>query len=400
MAKPMPKPGWKLATTKGAYGKSYDYYGTPVAEGVTEIVWTGGDLPDDWYDEFVFRARLTDFPAGTAVYFPVVQECADGAVHRWIEIPEAGKSADDYEEPAPGVTISAAPAQIAGAGRRSRPPPRDRSDAPFRCLWLLAAIAVLLAAGAGTARGPRGRWSIRSPQDGASVAEPPTEIVVHFNEPVTPIVVRLLDQAGSEVPGITVEAANDTLTIRPAAALPPGGYYLSYRVTSLDAHAVGATLRFGVGVPAPGTVGQPAIVARHPGLGCRGRALAGLPHHAWRRGCGPVRAPGAPTRATGHGRPASRQPPGAARPGGMDAAARGGGTGSRRSPASGLGVASALGHRLRHLARPGFRDRDGRTCRHRRRPSGRQLGTRRRHPWRSPRASRSPGMRRPPSHGC
>ena len=110
VAKPMPKAGWQLATVKGAYGKSYDYYGTPLAEGVTEIAWTGGDLPDDWYDEFVFRARLTDFPPGTVVYFPVVQECADGAAHRWIEIPEAGKSADDYEAPAPGVTITAKPA--------------------------------------------------------------------------------------------------------------------------------------------------------------------------------------------------------------------------------------------------------------------------------------------------
>ncbi len=110
VAKPMPKAGWQLATTKAAYANSYDYYGTPVAEGVSEIAWTGGDLPDDWYDEFVFRARLTDFPAGTVVYFPIVQECADGAAHRWIEIPEAGRSADDYEEPAPGVTITAKPA--------------------------------------------------------------------------------------------------------------------------------------------------------------------------------------------------------------------------------------------------------------------------------------------------
>lgn len=109
-AKPMPKSGWQLATTKGAYAKSYDYFGTPLAEGVTEIAWTAGDLPDEWYDEFIFRARLTDFPEGSVVYFPVVQECADGAVHRWIEIPAVGKSADDYEEPAPGVTITAKPA--------------------------------------------------------------------------------------------------------------------------------------------------------------------------------------------------------------------------------------------------------------------------------------------------
>lgn len=105
VAKPMPKPGWRLATTTAKYAKAYDYYGTPVSEGVTEIAWTGGDLPDAWYDEFVFRARLTAFPVDSVVYFPVVQECADGAVDRWIEIPEPGKSADDYESPAPGLKI-------------------------------------------------------------------------------------------------------------------------------------------------------------------------------------------------------------------------------------------------------------------------------------------------------
>jgi uncharacterized protein YcnI len=108
--KPMPKPGWQLATTKGKYERTYDNFGTPVSEGVTEVAWSGGELPDEWYDEFVFRGRLADFAPGTVVHFPVVQECPDGAVHRWIEIPEPGKSADDYEEPAPGVTIIEKPA--------------------------------------------------------------------------------------------------------------------------------------------------------------------------------------------------------------------------------------------------------------------------------------------------
>ena len=109
-AKPMPKPGWQLATIQGRYAAAYDYFGTPLSEGVTEIAWSGGSLPDEWYDEFIFRARLTGFPPGTVVHFPVVQECAEGAVHRWIEIPAAGKSPDDYEEPAPAVTIVEQPA--------------------------------------------------------------------------------------------------------------------------------------------------------------------------------------------------------------------------------------------------------------------------------------------------
>jgi uncharacterized protein YcnI len=106
--KPMPKPGWELTTKEGQYAQAYDYYGEKLTKGVTEVSWTGGSLPDAWYDEFVFRARLPDRPPGTVIYFPIVQQCEKG-VHRWIELPEPGKTADDYKEPAPGVTITAKP---------------------------------------------------------------------------------------------------------------------------------------------------------------------------------------------------------------------------------------------------------------------------------------------------
>src|SRR5215207_3354713 len=44
--RPMPKAGWTLTTARGAYAKSYDLYGKPVADGVKEIVWSRGELPD------------------------------------------------------------------------------------------------------------------------------------------------------------------------------------------------------------------------------------------------------------------------------------------------------------------------------------------------------------------
>lgn len=103
--KPMPKPGWTLETVKGRYAAAYDYYGTPTSEGVTEVVWSGGSLPDEFYDEFVLRAYLTaDLKPDTGLYFPVVQECETG-VERWIEIPAEGEAADDYETPAPGLRL-------------------------------------------------------------------------------------------------------------------------------------------------------------------------------------------------------------------------------------------------------------------------------------------------------
>ncbi|SEG50448.1 YcnI family protein [Bosea lathyri] len=103
--KPMPKPGWTLDVVKGAYDTPYDYYGTAMSEGVREIVWTG-KLPDEHYDEFTFRAYLTGgLQPETTLYFPTVQECEGGKFHRWIEIPASGKSADSYEQPAPGVKL-------------------------------------------------------------------------------------------------------------------------------------------------------------------------------------------------------------------------------------------------------------------------------------------------------
>jgi uncharacterized protein YcnI len=71
--KPMPKPGWELTTRVEPYAAPVKYFEDTLTEGVKEIAWTGGKLPDAWYDEFVFRGRLPDEGAGTKLWFPVVQ---------------------------------------------------------------------------------------------------------------------------------------------------------------------------------------------------------------------------------------------------------------------------------------------------------------------------------------
>lgn len=106
-AKPMPKAGWELKTVKGKYAKAYELWGEKVTEGVQEIDWTDGRLPDDFYDEFILRGTLAgDLPAGQMLYFPVVQECEGGAVERWIQIPQDGQGEDDLETPAPGLKLT------------------------------------------------------------------------------------------------------------------------------------------------------------------------------------------------------------------------------------------------------------------------------------------------------
>lgn len=98
--KPMPKAGWKLETVTGPYENTYVNHGTEVSEGVKEITWSEGNLPNEWYDEFVFRGTFADTLEPGTFYFPAIQECANGE-EAWIGM---GEGAD---MPAPSVTLIA-----------------------------------------------------------------------------------------------------------------------------------------------------------------------------------------------------------------------------------------------------------------------------------------------------
>ena len=84
-------------------------------------------------------------------------------------------------------------------------------------------------------------------------------------------------------PGVTVRAAPARrCVVRPPGRSPQGAWLLSYRVTSVDGHPVGATLRFGAGGDA--TAASASREAIHGG--------PGRLHGAWRwstsRHCGAV----------------------------------------------------------------------------------------------------------------
>src|SRR6201996_2342775 len=109
--KPMLKPGWNIDIVKGKYAVPYDFHGAKISEGVKEVVWSAGKLPDDYYDEFVVSTYLTtNLKPDTVLYFPVVQECEQG-VSRWIDIPAEGETEHGHgaKSPAPGVKLIAKP---------------------------------------------------------------------------------------------------------------------------------------------------------------------------------------------------------------------------------------------------------------------------------------------------
>lgn len=98
--KPMPHAGWSLETVTGSYANSYDNHGTAVTEGVKEIVWSGGNLPSEFYDEFVFRGTFAGSLQPGPFYFPVVQECANGE-EAWIDT----SGDENADMPAPSVEL-------------------------------------------------------------------------------------------------------------------------------------------------------------------------------------------------------------------------------------------------------------------------------------------------------
>jgi uncharacterized protein YcnI len=108
--KPMPKPGWNVETVEGKYATEYDFHGGKLSQGVREVDWSGGKLPDSNYDEFVLIGFLTDsLKPNSMLYFPTVQECEQG-VSRWIDIPAEGSAGDARDKsPAPGVKLMPKP---------------------------------------------------------------------------------------------------------------------------------------------------------------------------------------------------------------------------------------------------------------------------------------------------
>jgi periplasmic copper chaperone A len=107
--KPQPKPGWQIEIAKGV--DDHPDHRSAVSEVVKAITWSGGNLPDDYYDEFVLSGRIDKaLEPGTTLYFPVTQTCEQG-IERWIEIPAAGKASRDYRSPAPSVKLLPAAAK-------------------------------------------------------------------------------------------------------------------------------------------------------------------------------------------------------------------------------------------------------------------------------------------------
>jgi len=110
--KPKVKAGWSIEVKRGDYAQPYSYlHGAKMTQGPKEVIWSGGNLPDAYYDEFGLQTFIAgELKPGTTLYFPVVQTCEKGE-HRWVQIPSADKPGAHLDEPAPAIKLIPAAAK-------------------------------------------------------------------------------------------------------------------------------------------------------------------------------------------------------------------------------------------------------------------------------------------------
>lgn len=114
----------------------------------------------------------------------------------------------------------------------------------IRNFWISLSIVALFARGAFA----HAVLLEANPPDGGIFSASPTEVRLHFNEPVTPVSIRVIGPEGHALElRDAPRAVDDDVHLKLPVGLGVGGYILSYRVISLDTHPVGGSLSFVVG---------------------------------------------------------------------------------------------------------------------------------------------------------
>src|SRR5690606_9276508 len=95
--KPQVNPGWEISIRKKKLKKPVRLHGKAVLEGVSEVSWSGGPLPDEHMDEFGVGMKLPETP-GALIAFPVIQRCKSKTT-RWEMVPKPGQDAHSLSFP-------------------------------------------------------------------------------------------------------------------------------------------------------------------------------------------------------------------------------------------------------------------------------------------------------------
>lgn len=121
----------------------------------------------------------------------------------------------------------------------------------WRAVLLRAAVAIVPTLVASAAIVPpasaHATLVAAEPADGAVLPSPPAHLTLRFNEPVGPLVLRLVDPGGRSATLTGAVTRDATLRVPAPAGLTEGTYVFSWRVVSQDGHPVGGAIVFAIG---------------------------------------------------------------------------------------------------------------------------------------------------------
>jgi periplasmic copper chaperone A len=207
--KPMLKPGWTIAVETGDYAKSYQLHGEPMTSGVKSVTWSGGNLPDGFFDEFLLLGTIAGVADGDTLYLETTQKCGAEEI-AWAEIPAAGQNPHELDHPAPAITIADGADEHAGHGAGAAVAAGDLEISGY---WAKAMLPGQPAGGGYLSIANKGGAADRL----VSVSSPAAGMVeVHMMEIVDDVMNMRPVEGGVEIaPGAMVE-------------LKPGGMHLMF----------------------------------------------------------------------------------------------------------------------------------------------------------------------------
>jgi copper transport protein len=157
--------------------------------------------------------------------------------------------------PWPPTPCSIGAVVVARTKADPRDKPEDEGDTPVvevrRFVRALVAALLLSAFLAGQAFA-HAALVASDPADGAVLAKAPTELSLTFDEPVSPLILKLVEPDGRAAPLGKPKLDGNRLLADTPPGLGTGSYVLSWRVISEDGHPVGGAVVFSIGMPSAG----------------------------------------------------------------------------------------------------------------------------------------------------
>jgi uncharacterized protein YcnI len=145
----VPLPGAAANTSDGHSAGSHGAASEEPTDRVSEVIWSGNSLPDEYFESFGLSLRLPVMKDGEKLYFTVSQRSASlgGAWMNWSYVPGVANSGPEGN-PAPFVTFQSVSKPVNGSSAADNATAKATSGT-FSSFakstgWMVVAAALLL----------------------------------------------------------------------------------------------------------------------------------------------------------------------------------------------------------------------------------------------------------------